>query len=629
MSYSGRKGEYMKNKKIILSILGILLVFSILIGLSYAYWLTTNSQENSNIAKAGCFDTQFIENSDAIKLDSIYPISDSQGTKLTPFSFTIKNTCNYDANYQINLETLSSTLKLKNIRVKLSDNDSNLLTNFSTNTKVLESTDSRLLTSGTLNSGSSKTFELRVWLDKDTTLNDINNTMGADNSWEGKITVITALDSSLSNYKDNVIAQAPTLYQGLIPVKYDASGNVVVADLKEEWYDYKTHEWANAVLVNCSDSTIKSKYFNNDMSLKDDAVGTTISMDEILQMYVWIPRYRYKLFNAENGTASEQAIEIEFEKASAAKSTGTKNGEWLTHPAFTFGSTELPGIWVGKFEASGTTNNYTIKPNEKSLANINVSTMFSTSMSTSLDNVSKYGLSKNNVDTHMIKNTEWGAVTYLTNSIYGRYNDVATCIASGCEVWINNINTGYGSGNVVDGQIQWGPSITGCAGPSTSASVSSSQTACASGYDWTAKGVNASTTGNQYGIYDMSGGAWEYVMGVQKDANGNVQVGSSGFSTASLPDSKYYDLYDYQAEEGNEYTRYHLGDSTKEPLKNCSSQGQNAWWNDGSYNIYSANPWVKRGGRSDNGTSAGVFDFGRDTGVAWSALSFRSVLIAP
>ena len=74
----------------------------------------------------------------------------------------------------------------------------------------------------------------------------------------------------------------------------------------------------------------------------------------------------------------------------------------------------------------------------------------------------------------------------------------------------------------------------------------------------------------------MSGGAWEYVMGVQKDANGNVQVGSSGFSTSSLPDSKYYDLYDYQAEDGVGYTRYHLGDATREVLKNTSSQGGNA-----------------------------------------------------
>ena len=629
MSYSGRKGEYMKNKKIILSILGLLLVFSILIGLSYAYWLTTNSQENSNIAKAGCFDTQFIENSDAIKLDSVYPISDSQGTKLTPFSFTIKNTCNYDANYQINLETLSSTLKLKNIRVKLSDNDSNLLTNFSTNTKVLESTDSRLLTSGTLNSGSSKTFELRVWLDKDTTLNDINNTMGADNSWEGKITVITALDSSLSNYKDNVIAQAPTLYQGLIPVKYDASGNVIVADLKEEWYDYKTHEWANAVLVNCGDSTIKSKYFNSDMSLKDDAVGKTISMDEILQMYVWIPRYRYKLFNAENGTANEQVIEIEFESTSADKSTGSKNGEWLTHPAFTFGSTELPGIWVGKFEASGTTDNYTIKPNEKSLTNINVSTMFTTSKTITTTRTNIYGTNSSTSDSHMIKNMEWGAIAFLTNSIYGRYNDSSTCIASGCEVWINNINTGYGNGTAVDGQPQWGPSITGCAGSSTSAGVSNSQTACASGYDWKTKGVNASTTGNQYGIYDMSGGAWEYVMGVQKDADGNVQVGSSGFSTSSLPDSKYYDLYDYQAEDGVGYTRYHLGDATREVLKNTSSQGGNAWWSDYSYNIYSSAPWVVRGGDYNNGSHAGVVFFNRNDGWCSTGASFRSVITAP
>ena len=619
----------MKNKKIILSILGILLVFSILIGLSYAYWLTTNSQENSNIAKAGCFDTQFIENSDAIKLDSIYPISDSQGTKLTPFSFTIKNTCNYDANYQINLETISSTLKLKNIRVKLSDNDSNLLSNFSTNTKVLKSTDSRLLTSGTLNSGLSKTFELRVWLDKDTTLDDINNTMGADNSWEGKITVITALDSSLSNYKDNVIAQAPTLYQGLIPVKYDVSGNVVVADLKEEWYDYKTHEWANAVLVNCGDSTIKSKYFNSDMSLKDDAVGTTISMDEILQMYVWIPRYRYKLFNAENGTANEQAIEIEFESTNTPKSTGSKNGEWLTHPAFTFGTTELPGIWVGKFEASGTTDNYTIKPNEKSLTNINLATMFSTSRSTSTDSSSKYGLDKANVDTHMLKNMEWGVVAYLTNSIYGRYNDASTCITSGCEVWINNINTGYGNGKVVDGQPQYGPSITGCAGTSTSSSALNSQTTCASGYDWTTQGVNASTTGNQYGIYDMSGGAWEYVMGVQKDSNGNVQVGSSGFSIANIPNSKYYDLYNYQAEEGVGYSRYYLGDATREILKDASSQGQKAWWDDYSYSIYEANPWIYRGAASWASSGAGLQTFNCRSGANNTGYSFRSVLTAP
>ena len=128
----------------------------------------------------------------------------------------------------------------------------------------------------------------------------------------------------------------------------------------------------------------------------------------------------------------------------------------------------------------------------------------------------------------------------------------------------------------------------------------------------------------------MSGGAWEYVMGVQKDSSGNVQVGYSGFSTANLPDSKYYDLYDYQAEDGVGYTRYHLGDATREVLKNTSSQGGNAWWSDYSYNIYSSYPWVARGGYCDGGggSGAGVFHFPRGGGWGDTGTSFRSVLSA-
>ena len=409
------------------------------------------------------------------------------------------------------------------------------------------------------------------------------------------------------------------LYQGLIPVTYNLSGDVVVADTNTKWYDYSNHEWANAVLVNCADSTIKSKYFNDDMSLKSSAVGKTISMDEILQMYVYIPRYRYKLFNANNGTSKEQAIDIIFEKVGTEKSNGMENGEWLTHPAFTFGNAELPGIWVGKFEASGTTDNYTIKPNQKSLTNINISTMFNTSRTATTTKTSIYGTNSSTSDSHMIKNIEWGAAAYLANSIYGRYSDISTCIESGCEVWINNISTGVNNG----------PSITGCSGPSVSAASSNSQTSCASGYDWKTKGVNASTTGNQYGIYDMSGGAWEYVMGVQKDANGNVEVAYSGFSVSNFPNSKYYDLYDYQAESGVGYSRYHLGDATKEILKNnLLVDGSYAWWNDLASCIYKDNSFVGRSGHASVAENAGIFRFSTADGYGYPGNSFRSVLTA-
>ena len=396
-------------------------------------------------------------------------------------------------------------------------------------------------------------------------------------------------------YTDNVIAEAPKLAQGMIPVKFDASGNAVVADTHAKWYDYSNHEWANAVLVNCADSAIKSKYFDSNNKVLASAVGKTISMDEIMQMYVYIPRYKYQLFNAEDGTSNPQAINITFESKTTAKSTGTKNGEWLTHPAFTFGDKELAGIWVGKFETSNTSELPKIVPNVSSLRSMNVGAQFNTSRLMTTTLASTYGTSTND-DSHMMKNMEWGAVAYLSSSIYGRYTNASTCIESGCEVWINN-NSSF---------------TTGCAGSSVSASSASTCNA------WnTSTGVNASTTGNIYGIYDMSGGAWEYVMG-----NYNDTISSAGFS--SMPEAKYYDKYT-GTDSNRDFTKYHLGDATKETVKTKSS-GQNAWYQDSSYSVYSSNPWVIRGGLYLSGTNAGVFDFGSFDGGSYNYYSFRVVL---
>ena len=396
-------------------------------------------------------------------------------------------------------------------------------------------------------------------------------------------------------YTDNVIAEAPELAQGMIPVKFDDSGNVIVADTHAKWYDYSNHEWANAVLVNCADSEIKSKYFDSNNKVLASAVGKTISMDEIMQMYVYIPRYKYQLFNAEDGTSVEQAINITFESKTTAKSTGSRNGEWLTHPAFTFGDKELAGIWVGKFETSNTSALPKIVPNVSSLRYMTPSAQFNTSRLMTTTLASTYGTSTND-DSHMMKNMEWGAVAYLSSSIYGRYTNASTCIESGCEVWINN-NSSY---------------TTGCAGSSVSASEASTCNA------WnTATGVNASTTGNIYGIYDMSGGAWEYVMG-----NYNDTISSAGFS--SMPEAKYYDKYT-GTDSRSDFTKYHLGDATKETLK-AKSEGTNAWYQDYSYSVRSSTPWVARGGNYGHGTSAGVFYFFSYSGSGNNNIAFRVVL---
>ena len=394
-------------------------------------------------------------------------------------------------------------------------------------------------------------------------------------------------------YQDGSGASIPELYNGLIPVTYDDSNNIIVADTSTEWYNYNNHEWANAILIDST--TTKDKYVNSDGTYKS---GTTVDIDDVLQMYVWVPRYKYKLFNVSGSNSSPQMIEVEFESTDTAKSSGTQNNEWLTHPAFTFGTTELNGIWVGKFESSNSTSDVKIIPNVSSLRLQTVSDMFNASRA--IETNAKYGLSSYEVDTHMMKNMEWGAVAYLTNSKYGRYESTGSCIASGCEIWINN-NSNF---------------TTGCAGDSVSASRSSSCN------QWnTSTGVNASTTGNIYGIYDMSGGAWEYVMGNMTDSSGAFYPSDSGLSQ---PDSKYYDSYTYGTSY-NDYSRGHLGDATKEVLSDSS--GGYAWNDDYVRFVTSSYPWFGRGGHFSVGTNAGVFYFDRYNGSsADSNRSWRVVL---
>ena len=400
-------------------------------------------------------------------------------------------------------------------------------------------------------------------------------------------------------YLDGSGASTPELYVGLIPIKYDESNNIVVADYTTEWYNYNNHQWANAILIDQSNADIKNKYLNADGTYK---AGETVAISDVLQMYVWVPRYKYKLFNVEGVETTAQMIEVEFESKDTAKSSGTQNGQWLTHPAFTFGDTELNGIWVGKFESSNDISDIKIIPNVSSLRNQTVGNMFNASRA--IESNSKYGLSSSEVDTHMMKNMEWGAVAYLTNSKYGIYIDASTCIDSECEVWINN-NNSY---------------TTGCAGSSVSASRSS---AC---NQWnTSTGVNASTTGNIYGIYDMSGGAYEYVMGNMTDSSGAFYPASSGLTQ---PESKYYDSYTYGTSL-SDYSRGHLGDATKEVIAN--SGDYRAWNNDGAIFVTSPDPWFIRGGRygggsSFDGSGAGVFYFYDRDGDANSDISFRVVL---
>ena len=430
-------------------------------------------------------------------------------------------------------------------------------------------------------------------------------------------------------------ANTPDLVQGLIPVVY-YNNKWVKADSSNsnstyQWYDYDNKLWANAVLVT---STNRSTY-------QSASAGTTITESDILAYYVWIPRYKYKIWNknkvigTDSYSARTKGIEIVFENEKA--STGTisctysynspsssanssnetctgSNGDYYTHPAFTFGSDNIRGFWIGKFELTGDSSKLTILPSTSSLKNYSISS-FSRVIQNMQVSSNIYGLStsRTNTDSHMITNMEWGAVAYLTNSKYGR------CTNGSCtEVTINNCLS-Y---------------ITGIGADSVSVSSSSSTcTTAANKYNGT-KGVLASTTGNITGVYDMSGGSSESTMGNISSTRGNYTFypSESGFASSwyTTSTAKYVTTYANGSSETDQtaYNRGRLGDATGEVVS--STGGTGAWYYDSSYFPYSSISWFARGGRFDDSSKAGVFYFYYSNGVGYSTSfpSSRAILVS-
>ena len=440
----------------------------------------------------------------------------------------------------------------------------------------------------------------------------------------GTKTIEGTVDTCSSNKPNE-----PVLDDGMIPVYYDETSETwKKADSTNKgnnWYDYCEKKWANSVTVS---STNRSTY-------KSASVGTTIPMDDILTMQVWIPRYKYKVWNYNTDgtkTSNPQPIEITFEEGtsktgevtctdsisgtdgapsetckigSTTCTDDTCNNKTYTHPAFTFGDQEIKGFWIGKFELTGTISNITVKPNLSSLRSQKISS-FETNIMKMKNSGNQYGFSTS-TDTHMIKNSEWGAVAYLSHSKYG------TCTDGTCkEVNINN-SKGYYTGR-----------SGGAPGGSTAINtVYTNQTSTTQyntygfytydGYllDYntntksTTKDMSkvASTTNNIYGVYDMSGGAYEYTMANIVNTDGTTMIPiRSGYTTTTYPDNKYYDKYSYSASSTTRI-RSKLGDGIKEVYN-----GPNGWYSDDSYLAYtSGGTWFNRGGICSDGLRAGVF----------------------
>ena len=187
-----------KKKRNILITIVLLIGIIAIIGVSYAIWFLNLTQTGQNNIASSCFNITFTDK-DNISLQKAYPILDEEGKKLTPYEFTITNTCDSYASFNVNLEVLNTTTLTNNDAVKAmissktgdteTEITTSLLSSYQTVTKTLDNAQTAFnLTTGYLNAKESKTYTLRLWLDENVNM----NTEGVQNAKFSSKVVITA-----------------------------------------------------------------------------------------------------------------------------------------------------------------------------------------------------------------------------------------------------------------------------------------------------------------------------------------------------------------------------------------------------------------------------------------------------
>ena len=378
--------------------------------------------------------------------------------------------------------------------------------------------------------------------------------------------------------------------------KYEAED---VSKAGTEAGDTHKNKWANVMLtdliqvekdgITYNTEAIKTKLTDNKL---DELVGATVITEG--SMLVWIPRYAYRItyyseaskttivgysdsrgfVDTDGKTPSD--METPTTSINVNGTIGTTNYEYYRpHPAFEtdlnqggWSNKRITGIWVGKFEATGTTGEVTTLSNTVALKNQTIGTLW---------NSLKNNLKARTKESHMMKNSEWGACSYLAESKFGR-NEVPIT---------KNGNTSYYTGD--------------------------------RDYKNNEK-QKQSTTGNIYGVYDTVGGILEYVAGYipnEKSAYGNQFASTDGTKNNKKERTQYSTVYKYNKDSDSNTNNYAFslnrvfGDGICET--STAGNGTTSWHLAGSRFANSSNPFFARGG-SYNSSNAGSFCFGSNSG---------------
>ena len=448
----------------------------------------------------------------------------------------------------------------------------------------------------------------------------------------------------------------------MIPVKYTGDVNhaewTSLANREDaahqgEWYNYNQKQWANAVTVK---QEALSKYRGQ---------NKVVDQADILGYWVYVPRYAYEVMrrDATDRPVDPENFNIVFETANTPKkhpakcTTGANHDyrtacnldrnypttsntlnstTWATHPAFIFGTKELNGIWVGKFETTGTSTKPTILPNQRHLSGEDegvdhkLGSFYTIAKSLGVeDPANTYGdqtgvaITQNShhlstFSSRMPTNSDWGAIAYLSASRYG---------AGHGNVQINKqYQTRTLDGNSSNGTTGCGPSASGnknttykdggTLGTQSACSTSNLQRA----YNGSL-GQLASTTNNPTGIYDLAGGGIEYVSAARSTDNTSGQANSYFTNTPRSPYANLYYIYSFDS-----CTYESCGGQAMHETNDGGSNSGNQWHGQSAEFVSSSiSPWVVRGGYA-NWSGSRVFYASANDGYENENSSLQVVL---
>ena len=497
-------------------------------------------------------------------------------------------------------------------------------------------------------------------------------------------------------YNTEKKVNAPRLTAGMTPIKFTEpssteKGTVVKTTSEDaDWYSYDEKKWANAQTedgsmwvwiprfayrVNSSTKTFDVVFLvgTTDQYYDENGVLQTAkrctSEDELVDTttgYTVHPAFTDETaINYRNGGWDKEITGIWVAKFEAGYASGNNDAEVVassvnyTHTSVWVpnvesgkttengGSSETPRNWLDKTYSTTTSIKYPVfQPVTYTMNYINHNDAYNIAKALNASG-NPYGFT-GAADSHLMKNSEWGAVAYLSKSQYG---------LGATDITVNNINlnnstesvyavTGCTSNSTTSGQrITTIETIMGSDGTGTTGN-----TANGGVYTWDQlTGTTASCTGTIYGIYDLSGGAWERTTGYVANENGSLGNGRSiayDGSTLRTISTKYTTVYLHNSETdkpgitdvANDSTNLNkastnnwlantliYGDAIRET--STAGTGSTSWYSDGSYFPGLYYPFSIRGGNYSNGTSAGLFFFYRDGGSSRYNAGFRAVVV--